>query len=281
VEAEALHLCFVAGGSDPEHAHLCAAIPTAMEIADRCELEARLCRMLESSTAVAPRTLDLVGHTTADKLLSIGTWAIDADDRTVVAFFRGLAEHDVLPQLGIRAIRLLGSLTGATTRGIAALRMLADVLGIEAYGTTELICARHFDRDGFTAVGSLVGSGDDPTSSPPLPPPFAARRELVIDALPAGPVEPGQPVAVASRAQAHDLLQTISRRAGTVMPGLLARPYCQLALPSTTPHAFHRLDLLFAGDYVRTYPDGPREPGVVFPVRDPHAALQIVDELRP
>jgi len=32
---------------------------------------------------------------------------------------------------------------------------------------------------------------------------------------------------------------------------------------------------------VRTYPGGPLEPGVVFPVRDRHAALQIVDELRP
>jgi hypothetical protein len=66
-----------------------------------------------------------------------------------------------------------------------------------------------------------------------------------------------------------------------VMPGLLARPYCELAMPSHEPDMFHRVEVLLAGDYVRTYPGGPLEPGVVFPVRDRHAALQIVDELRP
>ena len=281
MEAEALHLCFLAGGNDPECAHLRAAIPDAVPIANRCELEHRLSRMLDAGSPAMPRTLDLVGHTTADKLLSIGGWAIDSHDRTVLAFFRELADQDVLPRLGIRAIRLLGSLTGATSRGVAALRALADVLGIEVYGTTELIYARHFDRSGFTAVSPLVKSGDDPTSSPPLPPAFGARRELVIDALPAAPVEPGEAVAVASRAHAHALLEHIVRRGGTMMPGLLAHPYCRLALPSATPHAFHRLDVLLGGDYARTYPDGPNAPGVVFPVRDRHAALEIVDELRP
>ena len=278
-----LHLCFLSGGKDPESVHLRAMMPDAVPIADRCELEARLCTMLDGDAhaAATPKTLDLVGHVTSDKLFAIGDWAIDTDDRSVLAFFRGLAEHDVLPRLGIHALRLLGSLTGATSRGIAALRALASVLGVEVYGTTELIYARHFDRTGFTAVSSLVRSGDDPTSSPPLPPAFSDRRELTIDELPTRTLEPGEPVAVASRDHAHALLRVIARKAGAVMPGLLARPYCKLALPSTTANAFYRIDVLLAGDYVRTYPAGPSKPGVVFPVRDPHAALQIIDELRP
>jgi hypothetical protein len=277
------HLCFVARGSDPESARLHAVLPDAVPVADRGELEVVLGRMLDARNgrAPTPTTLDLVGYATADKLLAIGDWAIDGDDRAVVAFFRELAEHDVLPRLGIQTLRLIGSLTGATSRGMGALRALADLLGIEVFGTTELIYERHFGRDGFTATGSLVRSDDDPTSSPPMPPAFTAQRELAIDALPVRPLEPGVPVAVASRDHAHALLQLIARRAGTVMPGLLARPYCELAMPSHDPDAFHRLEILLAGDYVRTYPGGPLEPGVVFPVRDRHAALQIVDELRP
>ncbi|HEY3803397.1 MAG TPA: hypothetical protein VGL61_12350 [Kofleriaceae bacterium] len=256
-------------------------MPDAISVADRGELEVLFGRMVEASAAGEPagqgRTLDLVGYATPDKLLAFGDWTIDANDRGVVAFFRELAEHEVLPRLGIAAVRLLGSLTGATTRGMAALRTLAKLLGVEVYGTTELVCATHFKDGRF--IGSLVASDADPTSTPPMPPPLGARRELLIDALPARPLVPGVPIAVASSDHARALVQLIARTAGTVMPGLLARPYCELALPSGELGAYHRLELLLAGDYVRTYPDGPNEPGVVFAVRDRHAALQIVGEL--
>jgi hypothetical protein len=256
-------------------------MPGAISAAGRGELEAWFGRMLDASAASGPagqgQTLDLVGYATPDKLLAFGDWTIDADDRAVVAFFRELAEHEVLPRLGIAAVRLLGSLTGATSRGMGSLRTLAKLLGVEVYGTTELVFASHFKDGRF--VGSLVASDAEPTSTPPMPPPIGARRELVIDALPARPLVPGVPIAVASSDHARALVEVIARAAGTVMPGLLARPYCELALPSVEPGAYHRLELLLAGDYVRTYPDGPNEPGVVFPVRDRHAALQIVDEL--
>ena len=55
-----------------------------------------------------------------------------------------------------------------------------------------------------------------------------------------------------------------------------------MEFPFAPPGYPARLDGKAAiADYVRTYPGGPLEPGVVFPVRDRHAALQIVDELRP
>ena len=283
MDPDRTHLRIVAGGVDPERSRLQAAMPDAISVASRSELEALLGRMLEATSeggasgGAAERTLDLIGYATADKLLAFGDWTIDAHDRSVVAFFRELAEHEVLPRLGIVAMRLLGSLTGATSRGMASLRTLAQLLGIGVYGTTELVYASHFNRGRFT--GSLVASDADPTSTPPLPPPLGARRDLVIDALPAGPLVPGVPIAVAANDHVRALVDVIACAAGTVMPGLLARPYCELALPSRQFGAFHRLEILLAGDYVRAYPGGPGEPGVVFPVRDRHAALEIVDEL--
>src|SRR5262245_37273433 len=47
--------------------------------------------------APAPKTLDLIGHSTPGKsLLVLGEWVIDAASPTVVSFFRELAEQEVL-----------------------------------------------------------------------------------------------------------------------------------------------------------------------------------------
>ena len=252
-------------------------LPDGVPVADRGELEALLGRMLDARGDATPKTLDLVGYATTDKLLAIGDWTIDGDDRAVLAFFRGLAEQDVLPRLGVHALRLIGSLTGATPTGMHSLRTLAQLLGVRVYGATELIYARHFDRTGFIADGALVSSEDDPTSTPPYAPTLEPRHELVVDALPAQPLLAGERISIMSRDQAHALLGVIARTAGMAMPGLLAVPSCELALPSSEPGAFHRLELLFGGGYVRVYPGGPFEAGVVYPVRDPHAALGIVE----
>jgi hypothetical protein len=268
-------LCFVASGEDAERARLQAVLRDAMPVADRAELEVLLGRTLDARGHARPKTLDLVGYATTSKLLSIGGWTIDGEDRAVLAFFRGLAEQEVLPRLGVHSVRLIGSLTGATPAGMLALRALARVLGVRVFGATELIYARHFDQTGFIADGALVSSDDDPTSTPPYAPTLEPRHELVVDALPARPLVAGERISIASRDDAHALLGVIARTAGVAMPGLLAVPSCELALPSTEPNAFHRLELLFGGSYVRVYPGGPFEPGVVFPVRDPHAALEI------
>ncbi|HEY1552947.1 MAG TPA: hypothetical protein VGG28_34190, partial [Kofleriaceae bacterium] len=225
-------LCFVAGGSDAERARLQTVLPDAVPVADRAELEALLGRMLDARGRATPTTLDLVGYATTDKLLAIGDWTIDGDDRAVLAFFRGLAEQDVLPRLGVHSLRLIGSLTGATPTGMLALRALARVLGVRVFGATELIYARHFDRTGFIADGALVSSDDDPTSTPPYAPPLEPRHELVVDALPARPLVAGERISILATDAAHTLLGMIARNAGMAMPGLLALPACELALPS-------------------------------------------------
>lgn len=270
----------MARATDPELERLSAALPHAVPIGDRGELESLLGRISAGGTGV---TLDLVGHTTADKLLALGDWVIDGGDRTVVAYFRELAEHDVLQRLGVRSLRLIGSLTGATSRGIGTLRALAELLGIDVYGTTELIHAGHFDAGRFAADRALVSSTDDPTSThPPLPALGSARapRYLEVDALPSRQLAPGERARVATHDQSRMVLQLVARHAGVAMPGLLASRYCELAIPSTTGDGYHRIDVLLAGEYVRAFPDGHTAPGVVYPVRDPHALLQIADELR-
>jgi hypothetical protein len=215
-------LCFVAGGEDAERARLQVVLRDAVPVADRAELEVLLGRMLDARGHARPKTLDLVGYATTSKLLSIGGWTIDGEDRAVLAFFRGLAEQEVLPRLGVHSLRLIGSLTGATPAGMLALRALARVLGVRVFGATELIYARHFDQTGFIADGALVSSDDDPTSTPPYAPTLEPRHELVVDALPARPLVAGERISIASRDDAHALLGVIARTAGVAMPGLLA-----------------------------------------------------------
>src|SRR5690348_15037685 len=80
-------------------------------------------RVLESvwgrvDPAGRPRSLDLLGHTTADHhLLRLGRTVIDMLDPVVARFFDTLAATGLLPKLGIVAVRLLGRETAVTEAG--------------------------------------------------------------------------------------------------------------------------------------------------------------------
>jgi hypothetical protein len=78
---------------------------------------------------------------------------------------------------------------------------------------------------------------------------------------------------------ARSLLRLIRRNEGAAMPGLLAMPRCEVLIPAHQPGAYHRMQLVLDGDFVRVYPDGNSKPGVLYPVSDPHLLRTLVDKL--
>lgn len=209
---------------------------------DRTDLEATLCRLL--AEGVTAPTLELVGFTTRDKLLALGTWAIDADSLKARALFRELAEQRVLARLGVERVHLRGCFTGATERGRRTLDTLAGILGLEVTGTTDLACLRR----------ELV----------PTP-----TRSLDLDALPARSLASGVQIATIDTARA--ILQLVRRTGGAELPGLLALPHRALALPSYVAGAYHHVDVLLDHEYVRVAGD------LVFPVDDPGALRTLLE----
>ncbi len=256
-------------------------------IEDRSDIEKLLGQLLAAGAPVRPRTLDLIGHSTADhSLLVLGDWVIDASSPTVTAFFREVADHDVLPRLGITAVRLLGCLTANTAAGRRTMCALADILGVEVWGTKDVVYSVHYDRGGFAEERTfcLVSSTelrDDARHASLHVRGEPHPRVLDIDSLPATPLAADREwvYRVADHRQARALLRTVRRREGAKLPGLLATPSCEIALPSPDEGRYYCLQLLLDCELVRVYPDGFDAPAVVYPVDDPHALASIVEQL--
>ncbi|MBA3817768.1 MAG: hypothetical protein H0X17_02670 [Deltaproteobacteria bacterium] len=252
------------------------------------ELFGRLLDAIVPGAPIKPRTLDLIGHSTAGKsLLQVGDWVIDRTSATVTAFFRELADQDVLGRLGIHAVRLLGCQTADTTAGRDTITALANILGVEVFGTTELLYSAHYDAGGFRDECSHVLICASDLRQPPETRGLATARSpyprtLDIDALPAaalrGPIVEW-PRRIASFEAGRELLGLIRRTEGAHMPGLLATPSCEIVMPAAHPGAYHRMQVLLAGDFVRVYPDGDDQPGVLYPVDDARALVRLADAL--
>jgi len=285
------HLTVISGEPDLELARLAALVRPSVRLDGRAELELLFGRLLMASDAgapIAPKTLDFVGHATAaTSQLRLGDWVLDAANSTVKAFFRELAEHDALARLGIHAVRLLACKTAETGQGRSTICALADILGVEVHGTSHLLYDAHYGEDGFRDEWEflLVCASDlRRTTSEPCVVPAAAHwpRTLDVDALPAAPLGPRAtpwPRRIAPAAAARQLLALIQRDAGAQLPGLLATPSCELALPSAVPGAYHVAQVLLDGSFLRFFPDGAAAPGVLYPVDDAHLLRRIVDEL--
>jgi hypothetical protein len=286
-------LSVISAEADHELDGIAQKIASSVRIDGRGELEGLFGRLLavrDGVKTIAQKTLDLIGHSTAgSSLLVLGSWVIDAANPTVKAFFRELADHDVLPRLGIHAVRLLACRTISTGPAAATVCALADILGVEVFGTHHLLYNVHYDDHGFRSAWEflLEGSSDVRRAThEPVVVPQADRwpRTLDIDALPVAPLAPRVarwPVRVATAGAARRILQLIRRDAGAHMPGLLATPTCELALASATPGAYHLVHVLLDDAFMRFYPDGIGAPGVVYPVEEPHALRRIIAELRP
>src|SRR5689334_20409953 len=116
------HLSVISSDADGEVGRIQELVATRVVVEGRGDLEALLGRLLAVGAPPTPRTLDLIGHATPDQgLLVLGGWVIDAASPRVRAFFRELAELEVLPRLGVHEVRLLGDRTAVTPAGRATL----------------------------------------------------------------------------------------------------------------------------------------------------------------
>lgn len=271
-------LSLISAPFDAELEAIAARLDCSAQIGGRGDLEEVFCELMAvDSSSTTRRTLDLIGHSTPDGLLRLGSWVIDANRRNVTAFFRGVADHDVLGRLGIEAVRLLGCETATTGAGRATICAIAEILGVEVFGSRTMIGAAHYTPSGFGSdfASTLIPASELRGSCSPTRvlngEPY--RRTLDVGALPASPVGArAWPVAVATTEQAREVVQLIRRNDGAYMPGD-ARPELEIGIPSMTkPGWYHLLQVIQDGAFVRVFPDAGG-PGVVFPVTDP-ARLQ-------
>jgi hypothetical protein len=238
-------------------------------VTGRADLEDLFCRLLAAAAVqktVTPKTLDLVGPAVGPtQLLALGSWVIDGSSAIVTSYFRELAEQDVLPRLGIHTIRLIGSLTAETGVGQWTVCALSDILGVEVHGARNLLFAEHFTPAGFAAPRLLVASSDlrstrEAPSNQPLLTGIPATRALDVDSLPA--VDLGtlgaapHPRKVATAVSSRALLSHVRRASATTMPGLLLAPTAEVLLPSGNAGAYHSLEIVLDGTYVKVRGEG-------------------------
>jgi len=276
-------LSIISRCSDPEIDRIADVIEHPIRVEGRDDLEAVLCALLAHGRAGAPKTLDLIGHSVAGtSLLALGNWVIDAASPVVTAFFRELADQEILARLGIQAVRLLGCGTAETASGRWTVCALAELLGIDVYGTTGVLLASHYDPAGFMDVRRyLLQSAAQLLARGPVSKPTGdghpSGSVLDIDAI--APValdeERPWPVHVVTAEQARELLSLVRRGEGSILPSLVASPSCELALPSAESHRYHRLEVVCDGQLVRVRPRGSAE-AVVYPVRDAATFLQLI-----
>lgn len=275
------HLAVVTRHGDLELTRIQNIIEHRVLVDGRVELEEAFSRLLLiPTTDPVPKTLDLIGHSTPEALLQLGNWVIDTTKPTVTAFFREIADNDVLLRLGINAVRLLGCCTAETEKARLSLCTLSDILGVQVYGTNNLLYSAHYDAKGFAFERRymLVCSSDlrDERERADRNTQTGDRypRTLDVDALPEGPIpidDAAWPYHLATVEDVRFILSLVRRSEGARMPGLLASPNGEVLMPGSRPGSFRRLQVLLGGEFIRVYPDGPQEPGVVYPVRDSRA----------
>lgn len=277
------HLSLISRSDDSELRRIETTVVSSRLIAGRAELEEMLCELLAHGRCGAPKTLDLIGHSTVGtSLLSVGDWVLDATNATVTAFFRELADHAVLDRLGIHSLRLLGCSTAASAHGIWTICALADILGVEVHGTTGPVLASHYDAHGFEhASRHLLISATElrrrETVARPHAHAVARGYVLDIDMLPPAPLDGHRPwpVHVVSAEQARELLSLVRRHEGAVLPNLVESPCCELALPSPIALHYHRIEVLLDGEVIRVHTPGAPH-GITYPVADADAFRQLV-----
>lgn len=274
-------LSMISAEPDRELDAIAAAIRPSLRIASLDQLAGvldRLAAVCAPATA-SPRTLDLIGHTAVSGHLQLGCSTIDAARAEVVAVFGGLAERAVLSRLGVGALRVLGCHTAAPGPAAATLDRLAELLGIEVLGASQLLYRAHYDEHGFRDAWRFLLV---PARAAPVPAVLRAvqgPRALDLDALPVRP--PGAGVAsvrLAAAGVVRQVLALIRRDAGAHL-AMAATPLCGLALASARPGAYHVADVLLDGAFLRFYPDDTGAAGVVYPVADAARLRQILDGL--
>jgi|GEM_PF-3263813 len=205
-----------------------------------------------------PRTLDLVGLTSRNKLLSFHGRPLDTSVARVRAFYRELTEQGILAQLGITAMRLVGCCSAVGEPALRTISTLSEIVGLEVTGTQDLVSIEDFEPTGFTTTSTRDWSEKGVL--------------LDLDALRPEPLTTrARPV---SQAAGRDVLAHVRRNAGVALPFLLAVPHAELALPSVTAGLYYRLEILLDYELVRA---DLRGSSVVFPVDDPRALRTLLE----
>ena len=287
-------ISLVTSHPDAEVARLTRLLVDPLPIDGRASLERQLGELatVAGNHSSQARTLDLIGHATTDGLLRLGDWVIDGDSPTVNAFFRGIADVDLLPRLNVTSVRVLGCSTAVGTRARRTLRTLADLLGLEVLGTLGPIYSLHYDADGFGEQWRfLLSRASEVPASPLILPPgdgaigddaatLALLRLLDIEALPRVPLRAvgATPRHLVISGAARELLSLVDRTRGAQMPGLLAIPSHELALLADASEC-HVAEVILDGHFLRVFPDGPQKPGIVYPVSDARHLLSLIAAL--
>jgi len=277
-------LSIVSSHRDTELARIQDLVEHRLLVDGRGELEQVLGALLAAvGPRPTPKTLDLIGHSSPGKaLLLLGDWTIDASNATVVAFFRELAEQEVMPRLGVRALRLLGCLTADSGQGRHTIQTLAEILDLEVYGTNNLIFSSHYNGAGFAVerefhLVSATELRSREVERQPRASGVASVQVLDVDLLPAAAsLEPSGtwPHRLADEADMASVLRLVRRREGAGMPGLLSMPACELLFPS--PGAgLRRMQVVLDGTFVRVYPT-PDGPAILYPVDDARALATLI-----
>jgi hypothetical protein len=281
-------ISIVTSHPDVEVGRLRAVLGEHVEIDGRSALEHLLGELLRAVGEPAPtaKTLDLIGHATPDGLLQIGDWTLDGENPTVTAFFRGIAELEILPRLGVTALRLLGPCTAVAERGRTALQSLAVLLELEVFGTVGPIHASHYDASGFREQSGSLLSAASAAAKPAVMDVSAelvSARSLDIEALPLVPMatRSARALRIVHEATARGLLSLIDRTRGAHVPGLLALPSQELALivGSQRPDLCRIAQVILGGHFVRVYPVGDSAAGLLYPVHDPGQLFALANEL--
>jgi hypothetical protein len=201
------------------------------------------------------------------------------------AFFRELADHDVLPRLGVHTVRLLGCGTAATPRGRDTLRILSTILGVEVLGTTGPIYNVHYEQGGFSPRWRFMlapASAElDHRSASPIIEIAPSPRPFDVDALPLVELARLGSAArhVATLEAARAILELVDRAHGAELVGLMTTASHEIAFPAQRAGHAHLAEVILDGLFLRVFPDGADRPGIVFPVSEPHRLLALVTGL--
>ncbi len=285
------HVSIITRNSEQSLLQIQNRIDHVHRVDGRSDLEELLGTLLSTACDVPPpTTLDLIGHSGArDAQLELGDWTIDAAQPSVAAFFRGLADQDVFRRLGITAIRLLGCETARTKSARSTLLALADITGLDVLGTRTMTYAAHYDERGFATEHEylLVSAAELREQGETITPVVRGEpwpRLLDVESLPTSLLAAlpavAWPRAVASLDQACELLRLVDRNAGGEMPGLLATPMCELAMPAIDAGRYWRAQILLDGAMLRVFPS-ERAAGVCFATTEPGEVRALIARLSP
>ena len=124
------HICVITRQPDVEMRQIQDTIEHKALVEGRADLEALFSGLLAYETR--QRAQDAGSHRALHRQVAcsmLGDWVIDAERPGVTSYFRELADNDVLPRLGINAVRLLGCHTAGNAKTRSTIRTLTEILG--------------------------------------------------------------------------------------------------------------------------------------------------------